>query len=76
MIGLKASLGILVAALAPIPEPMNAGMAITNASLKSGFTFRRYEAVAPRVPKNDGSLLVPSKSEGAVFGIEISRDGS
>ena len=74
--GLNASLGIRVAALAPRPEPKNAGTAIMKASLKSGFTRRKYDAVAPRVPRNDGSLFVPSKSDGAVLGIEISSEGS
>ncbi|MEY3715904.1 MAG: hypothetical protein RL155_779, partial [Actinomycetota bacterium] len=41
-----------------------------------GFTFLRYEAVAPRVPRKDGNLLVPNKSEGAVFGIEMRSEGS
>lgn len=76
MIGRKASLGILVATLAPKPEPIKAGTAIAKANLKSGFIFRRYEAVAPNVPRKEGSLLVPNKSEGAVLGIEISNEGS
>jgi hypothetical protein len=74
--GRKASFGIRVATLAPRPDPTNAGTAIAMANLKSGFIFRRYEAVAPKVPRKEGSLLVPSRSEGAVFGIEIRSEGS
>ena len=76
MMGLNASLGIFVATLAPSPEPIKAGIAITKANLKSGLTFLRYEAVAPRVPRKDGNLLVPNSNEGAVLGIEIRSEGS
>ena len=76
MIGRKASLGILVATLAPKPEPIKAGTAIAKANLKSGFILRRYDAVAPKVPRNEGSLLVPSSKAGEVLGIEINKEGN
>ena len=41
MSGLKASLGIRVAAFAPSPDPTNAGIAMMKANLKSGLTRRR-----------------------------------
>ena len=76
MMGRKASFGICVATFAPIPEPTKAGRAIAKANLKSGFTFRRYEAVATEVPRKEGSLLVPSSVAGAVPGMLTKSAGS
>ncbi len=65
-----------MATLAPIAEPINAGRPITAANLKSGLIFLKYEAVAPKVPRNEGTLLVPRITEGEVSGSETRRAGS
>ena len=76
MIGRKESFGIFVAVLAPKAEPIKAGIAIRNASLKSGLIRLRYERVALEVPRKDGSLFVPSRSEGSVLGRATRSEGS
>jgi hypothetical protein len=76
IIGRKASFGISVATVAPSAEPIKAGTAIENAIRKSGLIFLRYEAVALAVPRNDGSLFVPSSSAGGVLGIATKSAGS